>query len=70
MQLGKFLITAGLFMVAIGGLLVVAGKTGWTGKLPGDILIQRRNLTFYFPLATSIVLSLLLTFLFWFLGRR
>lgn len=69
-QLGKFLITAGLFMVAIGGLLLAAGKAGWTWKLPGDILIQRKNFTFYFPLATGIVLSLILTFLFWFLGRR
>jgi hypothetical protein len=68
--IGKFLIFLGLIVAAIGGLLLLSGKIPWIGRLPGDIMIQRRNFTFYFPLATSILLSLILTLLFWLLGRR
>lgn len=68
--IGKFLIFLGLIVAAIGGLLLISGKIPWLGRLPGDIIIQRRNFTFYFPLATSILLSLILTLLFWLLGKR
>lgn len=68
--IGKFLIFLGLIVAAIGGLLLLSGKIPWIGRLPGDIIIQRRNFTFYFPLATSILLSLILTLLFWLLGKR
>lgn len=68
--IGKFLILLGLIVAAIGGLLLLSGKIPWIGRLPGDIIIQRRNFTFYFPLATSILLSLILTLLFWLLGKR
>lgn len=67
---GKFLIIFGIVTVAIGGLLLVSGKIPWIGRLPGDIIIQKKNFTFYFPFATSILLSLLLTFIFWLLGRK
>ena len=69
-HIGKFLILLGLLISAIGGLLLLSGKIPWIGRLPGDILIQKKNFTFYFPLATSILLSLILTLLFWLLGRR
>jgi len=69
-HIGKFLILFGLLISAIGGLLLLSGKIPWLGRLPGDILIQKKNFTFYFPLATSILLSLILTLLFWILGRR
>jgi hypothetical protein len=69
-HIGKFLILLGLLISAIGGLLLLSGKIPWVGRLPGDILIQKKNFTFYFPLATSILLSLILTLLFWLLGRR
>lgn len=68
--IGKFLIIAGITAVAIGGLFMLAGRIPWIGRLPGDIIIQKRNFTFYFPLATSILLSLLLTLVFWFFGRK
>ena len=68
--IGKFLIIFGVIIIAIGGLLLLSGKIPWIGKLPGDIIIQRKNFTFYFPLATSILLSLLLTFIFWLFGKR
>jgi hypothetical protein len=69
-HIGKFLILLGLLISAIGGLLLLSGKVPWIGRLPGDILIQKKNFTFYFPLATSILLSLILTLLFWLLGKR
>ena len=69
-HIGRFLILLGLLISAIGGLLLLSGKVPWIGRLPGDILIQKKNFTFYFPLATSILLSLILTLLFWLLGKR
>jgi hypothetical protein len=68
--IGKFLILLGLIVSAIGGLLLLSGKIPWLGRLPGDILIQKKNFTFYFPLATSIFISIILTLLFWILGKR
>jgi hypothetical protein len=68
--IGKFLVLLGIIVAALGGLLLISGKITWIGKLPGDILIQRKNFTFYFPLATSILLSLILTLIFWLIGRR
>jgi hypothetical protein len=68
--IGKFLIIFGIVVIAIGGLLLLSGKIPWLGKLPGDIIIQRKNFTFYFPIATSIILSVMLTFIFWLISRR
>jgi len=65
--MGRILIILGLVLVA-GGLLINMGLP--IGRLPGDITIRRGNFSFYFPLATSIVVSILLTLLFTFLGRR
>lgn len=69
-SIGRFLVIAGILLAVAGGLLLLAGKIPWIGRLPGDIFIQRKNFTFYFPLATSILLSLLLTLLFWLIGRK
>lgn len=66
----KLLILFGLILVAVGGLLLFIGKVPYIGKLPGDIYVQRRNFSFYFPLTTSILLSIILTLLFSFLSRR
>jgi membrane protein implicated in regulation of membrane protease activity len=67
--LGRTLIIFGLLIAALGLLLTLAGKLPWLGRLPGDITIRRENFTFYFPLATSIILSLLLTLLLWLFRR-
>lgn len=71
-ELGKILLGVGVVMVILGGLLLLAssvsGKVPWIGRLPGDIYIERGNFRFYFPLATSILLSIVLTVilsLFW-----
>ena len=63
-ELGKVLLIFGIFMVVVGLLLMFAPKIPFFGRLPGDIVIRRGNFTFYFPLATSILLSVLLTILF------
>lgn len=67
---GRILIMFGLFLLVLGGIFMVGGKLFGLGRLPGDILFQRGNFTFYFPLATSILLSLLLTIVLNLLFRR
>ena len=67
MALGKFLILAGLAIAGI-GLLMTLGLP--VGRLPGDFSYRRGNFGFYFPLATSIVVSIVLTLLMWFFNRR
>ena len=51
-------------------MLVLVGRVPWIGRLPGDIHIQRGNFIFYFPLATSLLLSVVLTLLLYVVGRR
>jgi len=67
---GKLLILFGLILAAVGGLMLFIGKVPYIGKLPGDIYVQRNNFSFYFPLTTSILLSIVLTLLFSLFGRR
>jgi hypothetical protein len=73
-DLGKLLLGFGALMVLLGLVLLVAGnlsgKVPWLGRLPGDIQIQRGNWSFYFPLATCLVISIVLTLLFSLFGRR
>jgi uncharacterized protein HemY len=64
-SLGKVLIIIGLVIVGIGILLLLWPKVPWIGKLPGDILIKKDNFRFYFPLTTCIIISILLTLLFY-----
>jgi hypothetical protein len=64
-SLGKSLIVIGLVIALIGVVLSFAGRIPWLGRLPGDIYVKRENFTFYFPLATSILISLLLSFILW-----
>jgi hypothetical protein len=62
--LGKLLILLGVFVILIGLLLLFGEKIPWIGRLPGDFLIRKKNFTFYFPLTTSILISIILTLLF------
>ena len=65
--MGKLLLVLGIALVFIGGLIMLIGKLpsgsafGWLGKLPGDFLFKRDHVTFYFPLATSILISVALS---------
>ncbi len=65
--MGRLLIVLGLLLAAV-GLLITLGLP--IGRLPGDITVRRGNFTFYFPLATSIVASIVLTLLFMLFTRR
>lgn len=67
---GKIMIVAGLLMAGMGLVLLFAGKIPGLGKLPGDIVVEKKNFTFYFPLATSLVVSGVLSFLLWVLRRK
>jgi len=73
-DLGKILLGVGLVMILLGGLLLLvsnlSGKVPWLGRMPGDIYIERGSWRFYFPVSTSIVLSVVLTVLFWLFSRR
>ena len=71
-QMGKFLVLIGLIFVGLGLLLTLMSHFSFFkfDKLPGDIYIKRDNFTFYFPLTTSILLSVLLTLIFSLLSRK
>lgn len=69
-EIGKTLIIFGAILVGVGLLLAFFNKIPYIGKLPGDIYIQKNNFTFYFPLATSILLSIILSLVFWLWPRR
>lgn len=69
-DLGRVLIILGLVFLAAGCGLFLLSKIPGLGRLPGDIVIKRENFTFYFPLATCILLSLILTFIFMCFHKR
>ncbi len=68
--IAKTLIIFGVILIGVGVLLNFANRIPFIGKLPGDILIQKKNFTFYFPVATSILISIILSLVFWLLSRR
>ena len=68
-ELGKVLIVTGILFVAIGLLLTFGGKLNFIGKLPGDLRIERENFSFFFPLGTCLLISLLLSLIFWIFRR-
>ena len=68
-DLGKILFVAGIVLALAGAWLWSGRGTGWLGRLPGDISYQKGNFGFYFPLATCILLSLVLTLLAWLFRR-
>jgi hypothetical protein len=69
-NLGRFFIIIGLIIAGIGFALIIAGKVPWLGRLPGDFFFQGKNFSFYFPLTTGILISVILTLILWFINRR
>lgn len=69
-EVGRALVVLGAVIVVIGLVLVLFDRVPWIGRLPGDILLRRGNWTFYVPLGTSVLLSLVLTLVLWLIGRR
>ena len=67
--MAKFLILLGSILIVVGVVAHVTGRMPWLGRLPGDIVIERGNSSCYFPIATSILLSVLLSVLFWLFRR-
>ncbi len=68
-DLGKLLVLAGVVLIAVGALLMLGGKIPFLGRLPGDIVVERPGFTLYFPLGTSILLSIVLSLILWLLHR-
>lgn len=69
-ELGKLLIAAGIIMLVAGVVLVLLGRSGVPlGRLPGDIFYRGKHTTIYFPLATSLLLSMLLSVVLYVIGR-
>jgi len=69
-EIGKIILLAGATLVVIGGLLVLLGKIPGVGRLPGDIYIKKDNFSFYFPLATCILISLIVSFILGLWNRK
>ncbi len=63
-EFGRLLLILGVVIAVIGLIMMLAPKIPFLGRLPGDIVIRKGNFTFYFPLATSIILSIVLTIIF------
>ncbi|HLM82186.1 MAG TPA: DUF2905 domain-containing protein [Terriglobales bacterium] len=69
-ELGRLLVMLGIALVVIGGSVMLLGRTGLPlGRLPGDVLYRGKNTTFYFPLASSILLSVVLSIVLFLIGR-
>lgn len=69
-DLGKTILAVGLLLVVIGLIIMVAGKIPGAGKLPGDIFIKKENFSFYFPLTTCILLSIIISTLLYLFGKK
>ncbi|MDP6432749.1 MAG: DUF2905 domain-containing protein [Candidatus Scalindua sp.] len=69
-DIGKIIIFIGLLLVVIGFVWMVGNKLPFIGKLPGDIAIERKNYSFYFPVTTCIIISIILSFILWFFNKR
>lgn len=67
--IGKMLLTGGIVLALIGAFLIFSPRVPFLGRLPGDIVVKRENFSFYFPLMTSIVISLLLSLVLWLVRR-
>ena len=69
-EIGKIIIIIGIVIVLIGILLTFSDKLPFSlGKLPGDIVYKKENFSFYFPITTSIIISIILSLLFYFFGK-
>jgi Protein of unknown function (DUF2905) len=69
-EMGKLLLIVGGIIVVIGAVLLLAGRFHLPiGRLPGDIVVRGKNTVFYFPLATSIIISIILSLILWFFNR-
>jgi hypothetical protein len=68
--LGKILIVVGIMLVIAGVFFTLGGKIPWLGRLPGDIMIQKKDFTLYFPITTCILISIILSLLFFLIFKK
>ena len=69
-NLGKILVIAGIILIIAGVIIYFTGdKLGWIGHLPGDIRVEKENVRFYFPITTMIILSIVVSFIFWLIKK-
>jgi len=68
-ELGRLLIVVGVILVIVGAVFLLAPKLPWLGRLPGDLSYQRGNFSFYFPLGTCILISIILTLIVYLFRR-
>lgn len=68
-ELGRWLVVVGLGVALLGALLWAGPSIPWLGRLPGDVRIERPGATFYFPLGTSLLLSVVLSLVLWLVSR-
>ena len=66
---GKALMILGFTLAVLGGVIMAAQKVPWIGKLPGDIFVKRAGFSFYFPVTTCIIVSVVLSLVFYLLSR-
>lgn len=69
-SLGKTLILFGILLILFGAILMLGGKLPWFGRLPGDIYIEKKGFSLYFPITTSILISIILSIIFILLRRK
>jgi len=69
-SIGKLLVISGIVLAAIGLIVIASSKIPWVGKLPGDILIKREGVTFYFPITTCILVSVILSFVLFIINKK
>jgi hypothetical protein len=67
--LAKTIIVLGIILVITGLVLLAMSKTSLPGRLPGDIVIKKEHFTFYFPLATSVIISVIISLIFYLIGK-
>lgn len=67
---GKMLIFAGIALIVIGAIFTLSGKIPWLGKLPGDVYIEKKGFSLYFPITTSIIISVALSLVLMLMRKR
>ena len=69
-ELAKIIILAGIVLIAVGVIILAFGKAPGLGKLPGDLYIKREGFTFYFPITTCLVISIILSIIYFLIKHR
>ena len=69
-ELGKILIFIGLLLAILGFVFIFGNKIPFIGRLPGDIAVERRNYSFYFPVTTCIIISIVISFILWLFNKK